>query len=404
MNRLTRAKDSGMPGQGFDRPGIPGFLFFSFFKCPKIINIGYGKEPFPMKKISALLVLLSVLLLLMPAAPGEAPEGEDPIVVICVRDAGDIYVRLDPEAAPVTVKNFLKLTDSGFYNGLTFHRIINGFMVQGGDPLGNGTGGADETIPGEFSQNGWENPLSHTRGVISMARSSDMDSASSQFFIMHADAPHLDGAYAAFGQVLTGMDVVDALCINAAVTDSNGSVSREDRPVITLIRRASLEEAVSAAEKAAQNGAAGGVYLDPVTSASFPVPEGFALSRSSGTSVAFSDGTDSFYFSSVDQWKRLGHAGQEAYAAHGFDRKAFDTSALSKDSIASGTDAKEVSEETHGGILWYTVTFSMDGITARRWVGMDNGNMFVLTAGGENAIAGAVTVLESIDNGFAGNE
>ena len=215
-----------------------------------------------MKTFLKALALLSALLLLMPASLG---EGEDPIVVIRVRDVGDIYVKLDPQAAPVTVSNFLKLSDSGFYNGLAFHRIISGFMVQGGDPLGNGTGGSDETITGEFSRNGWDNPLKHTRGVISMARSSDMNSASSQFFIMHADAPHLDGAYAAFGQVLTGMDVVDAMCINAAVIDSNGTVSPQDQPVITQIRRASPEEARSVAEKEALNGAAGGKYIAAIS-------------------------------------------------------------------------------------------------------------------------------------------
>ncbi len=344
------------------------------------------------------LALLTALLLMMPAALGEAPEGKDPIVVIRVRDVGDIYVQLDPESAPVTVENFLKLTDSGFYNGLTFHRIIAGFMVQGGDPMGNGTGGSDETITGEFSQNGWENPLTHTRGVISMARSSDMNSASSQFFIMHADASHLDGAYAAFGKVLTGMDVVDALCINAAVTDSNGTVSPEDQPVITEIRRVSTEEARSAAEADSHNGAAGGMYLDRVTGASFPVPEGYALAASSGTAVTFSNGTDSFYYSSADYWKKFGQAGQEYYTGQGLDRAQFNISVLSKDSIASGTDASEVLEETHGDVLWYTITFKSNGLTARRWVTMYNGNMFVLTAAGENAIAAAVCVTDTLDS------
>lgn len=123
-----------------------------------------------------------------------------------------IKLELYPEMAPKTVANFEKLVKEGFYNGLGFHRIIPGFMIQGGDPLGNGMGGSDERIPGEFAQNGWrQNTLKHTRGVISMARAYDPNSASSQFFIMHEDAPHLDGAYAAFGKVVEGMDTVDEI-------------------------------------------------------------------------------------------------------------------------------------------------------------------------------------------------
>ena len=120
---------------------------------------------------------------------------------IKVKDYGTIEVELDGDTAPITVANFIKLVNEKFYDGLTFHRIMSGFMIQGGDPLGNGTGGSDETIKGEFSSNGVENNISHKRGVISMARSSDPDSASSQFFIMHQDSTYLDGEYAAFGKV-----------------------------------------------------------------------------------------------------------------------------------------------------------------------------------------------------------
>ncbi len=126
-------------------------------------------------------------------------------------DFGSVVLELYPEAAPVTVANFVKLVGDGFYNGLTFHRIISGFMIQGGDPLGSGMGGSKEKIKGEFKQNGFDNPIKHERGVISMARSMMPDSASSQFFIMHEDAPHLDGAYAAFGRVIEGMDTVDKI-------------------------------------------------------------------------------------------------------------------------------------------------------------------------------------------------
>lgn len=152
-----------------------------------------------------------------------------------VEDYGTISLELDADTAPITVTNFVNLAKDGFYDGLTFHRIIDGFMIQGGDPLGNGTGGSDETIKGEFSDNGVENDISHVRGTISMARSSDPDSASSQFFIVHQDSTYLDGQYAAFGHVTDGMDVVDAICEDTPVQDNNGTVAAEDQPVITSI-------------------------------------------------------------------------------------------------------------------------------------------------------------------------
>lgn len=148
------------------------------------------------------------------------------MVIIEMENGENIGIALCPEAAPETVKNFKELVKSGFYDGLTFHRVIPGFMIQGGDPLGNGTGGAKKKIKGEFRANGVDNPLKHTRGVISMARAYDPDSASSQFFIMHADAPHLDGQYAAFGKVVSGMHVVDEIA--AIPTDYN------DRPKVAV--------------------------------------------------------------------------------------------------------------------------------------------------------------------------
>ena len=151
---------------------------------------------------------------------------------IKVKDYGTIEVELDGDTAPITVANFIKLVNEKFYDGLTFHRIMSGFMIQGGDPLGNGTGGSDETIKGEFSSNGVENNISHKRGVISMARSSDPDSASSQFFIMHQDSTYLDGEYAAFGKVTKGMKVVE----DATPTDGNGTIEKADQPVIESIR------------------------------------------------------------------------------------------------------------------------------------------------------------------------
>ena len=136
---------------------------------------------------------------------------QNPIVTIEMEDGGVMKAELYPEVAPNSVNNFISLIRKGFYNGLTFHRIIKGFMIQGGCPQGTGTGGPGYTIKGEFSANGVDNPIRHVRGVISMARSADPDSAGSQFFIVHEDAPHLDGQYAAFGRVVEGMDVVDEI-------------------------------------------------------------------------------------------------------------------------------------------------------------------------------------------------
>lgn len=153
-----------------------------------------------------------------------------------INDYGTISLELDADTAPVSVTNFVTLAKDGFYDGLTFHRIISGFMIQGGDPLGNGTGGSDTEIKGEFSSNGVENNIAHERGVISMARSQNPDSASSQFFIMHQDSPHLDGDYAAFGHVTSGIEIVDQICENTPVQDDNGTVDAGDQPVIKTIR------------------------------------------------------------------------------------------------------------------------------------------------------------------------
>ena len=176
-----------------------------------------------------------------PEATDDAPASDDPYATgvhhatIEVEGYGTITVALNANAAPITVANFCKLANEGFYDGLTFHRIIKGFMIQGGDPNGDGTGGSDQTIKGEFAANGVDNPIAHVRGVISMARSSDPDSASSQFFIMQETTDSLNGQYAAFGNVTDGMDVVDAICENTPVEDDNGTVAPENQPRITKV-------------------------------------------------------------------------------------------------------------------------------------------------------------------------
>lgn len=152
-----------------------------------------------------------------------------------LQDRGTVTVRLDQKSAPITAANFVELANSGFYDGLTFHRIMEGFMMQGGDPEGDGTGGAEYNIKGEFSANGVENALSHTAGALSMARADAYNSASSQFFIVHEDSTFLDGEYAVFGYVTEGMDIVDAVCTEAEPTDGNGTIEKADQPVITKI-------------------------------------------------------------------------------------------------------------------------------------------------------------------------
>lgn len=208
--------------------------------------------------IMALLVVAAVLLLNKPTASSQAqttdpastptptsttetytpPALEDDVTYtakIDIQDYGTVTVKLDQSAAPITCANFVELAESGFYDGLTFHRIIEGSMMQGGDPEGTGYGGSEHNIVGEFSSNGYDNPLSHTRGAISMARSNDPNSASSQFFIVQQDATFWDGDYAVFGYVTDGMDVVDAVCEAAQPTDGNGTIPADQQSVITSI-------------------------------------------------------------------------------------------------------------------------------------------------------------------------
>lgn len=203
------------------------------------------------KKVYAIVFMACLTLLLgtgcsgKPSAETEVtgPETQQPAppaensytAVIEIEGYGTITLELDASAAPVTTENFVSLAREGFYDGLTFHRIIEGFMIQGGDPDGNGTGGSEQTIKGEFRENGVENSLSHTRGAISMARSNDYDSASSQFFIVHEDSTFLDGSYAAFGYVKEGMEVVDAICADAEPIDGDGFIAPENQPVIQSI-------------------------------------------------------------------------------------------------------------------------------------------------------------------------
>ena len=156
-------------------------------------------------------------------------------VEMTVKDYGTIKLELDGDNAPITVQNFLDLSKEGFYDGLTFHRIIAGFMIQGGDPEGNGYGGSGKTIKGEFAANGVNNTIKHVRGTISMGRSNDYNSASSQFFICQSDYSYGDGQYAAFGHVTEGMEIVDKICADAKPIDGNGTITASEQPVIEKV-------------------------------------------------------------------------------------------------------------------------------------------------------------------------
>ena len=198
-----------------------------------------------MRKVISVCMMICFMLTISACGTKETPKPTEQVsenllkgkhhAVIDVKDYGTIELELDADTAPITVTNFVELAKDGFYDGLTFHRNIEDFMIQGGDPNGNGTGGSKHTIKGEFSANGVENNIKHERGVISMARSQDYNSASSQFFIMYEKASHLDGQYAAFGKVVEGMDVVDKLEQVKAI-DNNGSVEASQQPVINSIK------------------------------------------------------------------------------------------------------------------------------------------------------------------------
>lgn len=199
-----------------------------------------------MKKYMGLIIIIAVIVILLivflsVSKSGRTTDKEGNYlsgkhhIVIDIKNYGKIEAELDADQAPITVTNFVKLAESGFYDGLTFHRIIDGFMMQGGDPNGDGTGGSKDTIKGEFSSNGVDNNISHVRGTLSMARSNANNSASSQFFIVHEDYPSLDGKYAGFGHVTSGMDIVDKICETAKPIDGNGLIERSEQPVIESI-------------------------------------------------------------------------------------------------------------------------------------------------------------------------
>lgn len=180
--------------------------------------------------------ILTILLVACSSGNAQNAEGKIRKIKMEIENYGDVTIELYEDVAPKTVANFIKLTEEGFYDGLTFHRIMDGFMIQGGDPEGNGFGGSSKTIEGEFTSNGFQNDLKHEEGVISMARSKDPNSASSQFFIMVASAPHLDGNYAAFGKVVEGIEYIHQIAKDANPVDNNGTILPDEQPVIKSIK------------------------------------------------------------------------------------------------------------------------------------------------------------------------
>ena len=194
------------------------------------------------KRLICILLALVLVLCLCACGGSKAPTYiyTDPgqklrHAEITIRDYGTIKLELDEGVAPITVENFVELANKGFYNGLTFHRIIDGFMIQGGDPQGDGFGGSGKTIKGEFADNGVKNPISHVKGVLSMARGDEYDSGSSQFFITVADSTFLDGHYAAFGKVTEGVEIAEQIAKDAKPIDDNGTIPPEAQPVIESV-------------------------------------------------------------------------------------------------------------------------------------------------------------------------
>lgn len=189
-----------------------------------------------MKKFFKVICTIALVIILTACGKKEDLMSGKHHVQIDVKDYGIIKLELDADTAPITVTNFINLASSGFYDGLTFHRVVEGFCIQGGDPAGTGMGGSDKNIKGEFAINNVQNDIKHTRGTISMARSSAYDSASSQFFIVQKDSTFLDGQYAGFGYVTEGMEVVDEIAKNTIVEDANGTVDKANQPIINSVK------------------------------------------------------------------------------------------------------------------------------------------------------------------------
>ncbi len=344
-----------------------------------------------MKKRTLSLILLSLILLFAWTVPALAGEERAGIYVrITVERYGVIYAELYPEYAPETVANFQQLIGENFYDGLTFHRIISGFMIQGGDPLGNGTGGSGRNITGEFSANGVENPLLHERGVLSMARSADMNSASSQFFIMHETSPHLDGSYAAFGRVLAGLAVVDRICQATPVQDKNGTVLSGDQPRIENVREVAWAEVAEAMEKEAANGLSGTTYVDLLSPVSFPVPEGWNRMDELGGQTYFAQEEQpekSLLFVRQNNWDPLPAAYKAQLTAQGVTQTEMNTDAFTKATLAGivGLQEGQMTEEEHSGVTFLTASQTSGDAGFTYYIGVHHGYVYIFAFGADRA-------------------
>ena len=274
-------------------------------------------------------------------------------------------------------------------------------MIQGGDPLGNGTGGSDQTIKGEFSANGVNNPLAHSRGVLSMARSSDMNSASSQFFIMHADASHLDGNYASFGKVLAGMNVVDALCRDTAVSDSNGTVLQPDQPVMREVTRATRAEAEKAAFLESENGQ-NGLYGDDILDFSFLVPDGWSLQPSTGDALIFTYEQNNAVIQVVvqDLWRHFGAEFRTSMEQKGMTRDHLNTAYFGErlTQSISGTDGISFTKAEFGGAIFFVGEKSSDNSHAYLRIGVDKGRLLCFIGYGEGVMEFMDQMMKELDN------
>ena len=287
-----------------------------------------------------------------------------------VANYGPVYMELYADAAPATVTNFVNLVKEGFYDGLTFHRVINNFMIQGGDPAGNGSGNSTYTVPGEFAINGFNNTLSHLRGTLSMARlGNDPDSASCQFFIVHQDTTKLDGYYASFGRVVSGMEVVDAICSNVPVQDDNGTVLSTDQPVIsfiTMIEKDQMPTVEVEVEEVKRP--------DPTTQISIltvPNTDGFEpadrwVVNEGGNTYLISSTEDllSIGLYSIDLSEGISY-GEEDVLAYSSDVGAGDYIALQINiTTAEYPDQLLVAEEHNGALSMYLLSFDSNNNTA----------------------------------------
>lgn len=333
-----------------------------------------------MKKKLVYLCVLSLLSVLLLAGCGKNKNKDNPnynsdnylsgthYAFMEVKDYGEIYIELYADNAPATVTNFVNLVNEGFYNGLTFHRIISDFMIQGGDPNGNSTGGATYTIPGEFAVNGFNNTLSHLRGTLSMARAEKPDSASSQFFIMHQDNTDLDGYYAAFGRVVSGMEVIDAICSNVPVQDDNGTVLAENQPqisIITMITKDQMPVIETEEVKRPEPTTEISIIYGGGVSENFPESNRWTIDED-GETYLLSSTEDllSFALYEIDLTKGVTY-GEENMLAYSSDVGSEDFIVLKINVTTEGyPDQLLVAEEHNGALRMYLLSYDLNTNTA----------------------------------------